>query len=126
MTLVGFRPLENSEVLNRATMTLRLNSEDVNSEAFTASTHKLYFSNTYVGKAENVAPIGLPGQGEVTIDVTLVIEDPIIVRRAIAISDQAVYRLENELRYTENDHLLRYKTHSEGKIPLSGLEPAVR
>ena len=108
-------------------MTLKISTEDVNSEAFSSSTHKLYFNGgMYVGKAENPNPIGLPAQGEVTVDVPLVIEDPVTVRKAIAVSDQALFKLESELRYTDEEHTKRFKTVSEGKIPVGGLEQAVR
>jgi hypothetical protein len=49
-----------------------------------------------------------------------------MVRRSIGVSDQALYRLESELQYTDNGDLIRLKTHDEGKIPLGGLEQAVR
>lgn len=125
-TLVGFRPLENSEVQNRATMTVRFTSEDVNADGFSSSTHKLYFNGVYVGQAENTTPIGLPPQGSATIDMTFVIEDPIMIRRSIGVSDQALYKMETELRYTDNGDIIRLKAHDEGKIPLAGLEQAVR
>ncbi len=126
VTLVGFRPADNVDVRDHAIMTLKVSTEDVHSEGFTSSVHKLYFNGSYVGKSENPNPIGLPAQGDVTIDVPLTIEDPITVRRAIAVSDQALFKLESELRYLEGESLKRFKTHSEGKIPLSGLELAVR
>jgi len=60
------------------------------------------------------------------MDMTFVIEDPVMVRRSIGVSDQALYRMETELRYSDNGDLIRLKTHDEGKIPLAGLEQAVR
>lgn len=125
-TLVGFRPLDNADIANRATMTVRFTSEDVYADGFTESTHKLYFNGVYVGKADNKTPIGLPPQGTATIEMTFVIEDPVMVRRSIGVSDQALYRMESELRYHDNGDLVRLKTTDQGKIPLAGLEQAVR
>ncbi len=124
--LVGFRPMDNPDVPNRAIMTVRFSCEDLNAAAFSGSTHKLYFNGVYVGNAENTTPIGLPAQGSTTMDMTFVIEDPVMVRRSIGVSDQALYRMESELRYSDNGDLIRLKTHDEGKIPLAGLEQAVR
>jgi len=126
VTLVGFRPVENADARDHAIMTLKVATEDVHSEGFNSSSHRLYLNNMLVGKAENLNPIGLPAEGSVTIDVPFVIEDAVTVRRAIAVSDQAAYRLESELRYSEGESNKRFKTKSEGKIPLSGLEHAVR
>ena len=125
-TLVGFRPMDNSDVPNRAMMTVRYTNESVNAAGFNRATHKLYFNGTYVGHAENASPIGLPAQNSTSVDIVFVIEDPVMVRRSIGVSDQAIYSMESELEYTENTDLLRLKAHDGGKVPLNGLEQAVR
>jgi LEA14-like dessication related protein len=126
VSVVGFREAENSPVATRAIMTLHFASENLEALGFTSTTHQLYFADRYVGKAENLSPVGLPPQGSVNVDVTIDLENTSIVRQILSVSDQALYRLETVLHYTDGDNKVEVKVHAEGKVAIQGLEQAVR
>ena len=127
VTVTSIRPVDDSSpVATRAIMTLRFSSENVNALGFTSTSHSLFLNGRYVGKAENTSPIGLTPQGSATQDVTLQLEKPEIVRQLLSVSDDAHYRLESVLFYTDDDAKVRVKTAADGKIDLHGLEPAAR
>ena len=126
VTIVSFRPVDESSAATKAVMTLRFSSENMNALAFTGSSHKLYLADYYVGKAQINAPIGVPAQGTITQDVVLDLEKPEIVRQILSVADEAKYRLETVLFFTDNEDKLQIKSKSEGKIPLHGLEAAAR
>ena len=126
VTIVSFRPIDESAVTTKAVMTLRFTSENVNALAFTGSSHQLYLSGRYVGRAENTAPIGMPAQGTITQDVIIELEKPEVVRQILSVADEGNYRLETVLYFTDEEHKIRIKSKSEGKIALHGLEAAAR
>ncbi len=126
VTIVGFREAVNSPVATRAIMTLKFSSENVDALGFTSTTHQLYLADRYVGKAENTAAVGIPPQGSVTVDVTLDLENPGVVRQVLSVADETAYRLETVLHYTDGDDKVQVKVHGEGKVALLGLESAAR
>ena len=126
VTLVGFRPSDDPTVTGRAIMTLRFTSEGVNAAAFTHSTHSLSLNGAHLGKAVNPNPFGLPPEGTMTLDMTVVLDDPGVVRRVLAVSDQARYSLDSVLYYTDGEHTAWLKSHAEGSTPIAGLEAAAR
>jgi LEA14-like dessication related protein len=123
-TVVGFRSEESTP--NRATMTLKFTSENVNPIALTSTSHVLYFGDREVGKAENPNPIGIPPLGTTTQDVTFELENPAAVRQFLSVSDEAPYRLETTLYFTEDDMKRHLKVSADGKVALIGLEAAAR
>ena len=126
ITLVGFRPVDESATTTKAVMTLRFTSENVNALAFTGSSHQLYLNDRLVGRAENTTPIGIPAQGTISQDVIINLEKPEVVRQCLSVSDQAIYRMENVLFFTDDQGKIRIKSNSNGKIDLHGLEAAAR
>lgn len=126
VTVVGFRPDETSTVPTHAIMTLKFTSENVNAVGITSTTHKLYLGKRYVGKAENLAPVGLPPMGALTQDVAFNLEEPGVVRQLLSVTSEPPYRLETTLFYTEDDSKRRLNITSEGKVALLGLEQAAR
>jgi hypothetical protein len=126
VTVTGFRADETDSVPTHAIMTLTFTSENVEAIGLTHTTHKLYFTNRYVGQAENPNPVGVPPLGTVNQDVTFNLEDPGVVRQILSVADQAPYRLETTLYYSEGDTKHQLKVTSEGKVPLLGLEHAAR
>jgi LEA14-like dessication related protein len=128
VTLMGIRPASSVAGDAHAIMTLRVSSENVNAIALSGSSHKFYLNGSYVGKAESDVPIGLPPLGSVTQDLRLNIENPAVVRQAVAAHDQppASYRLESVLRVTDNEELLQVKSKFDGSISLRALEAVIR
>jgi hypothetical protein len=98
----------------------------VDAVALTRTSHRLYLGDRYVAKAENPNPIGLPPMGTVTQDVTFNLEDAVVVRQLLSVADQAPYRLETTIYYTEDDSQHQLKVVSNGKVALLGLEQAAR
>ena len=124
VTVVGFRSDEASP--NRAIMTLKFASENVNPIALTSTSHQLYFGDRLVGKAENANPVGIPPMGTMTQDVTFELQNPGIVRQFLSVSDEAPYRLETIIYFTEDDMKRHLKLSADGKVALNGLEAAAR
>jgi hypothetical protein len=126
VTVVGFREVENSPVATRAIMTLHFASESLEPLGFIHTTHQLYLSDRFVGKANNLTAVGIPPQGSVNVDVTIDLENAGVVRQILSVADLAPYRLETVLFYTEGDDQIQVKIRSEGKVALLGLESAAR
>ena len=127
VTLMGIRPAGAVEGGLSAILTIRVTSENVAPIAFSGTSLKLYLNGSYVGKAEGTLPIGMPPLGSVTRDVVLKIENPAVVRQAMATHDQppANYRLETVLRVTDNEELLQLKLKFDGSISLRALEGTI-
>jgi hypothetical protein len=49
-----------------------------------------------------------------------------VVRQILSFTDQAPYRLESTLFYSEGEDKHQVKVSAEGKVPLLGLEHAAR
>ena len=107
-------------------MSVTFTSENVDAIGLTHTTHRLYLTGRYVGQAENPNPVGVPALGTVSQDVVFNLEDASVVRQILSVADQAPYRLETTLYYTEGDTKHQIKVTSEGKVPLQGLEHAAR
>ncbi len=104
----------------RAPLVLRFANENVVPLGYSGSTHKLFLNGTYVGKAVNDQPIGLPPMNEATREVYLQFENPAFVRQLAAGGPvhQVNYRLETVLFQTAGDDKHEIKTHSEGSLEL--------
>jgi len=126
VTVTGFRAVEAATVPTQAIMILTFTSENVDSVGLTHTSHKLYLNKRYVGQALNENPVGVPPMGTVNQEVTFNLEDAGVVRQILSFTDQAPYRLESILFYTEGDDKHQIKVSSEGKVPLLGLEHAAR
>lgn len=126
VTVTGFRADETASVPTHAFMTLTFTSENVEAVGLTHTTHKLYLNKRFVGQALNENPVGVPPLGTVTQEVSFNLEDAGVVRQILSFTDQAPYRLESTLFYTEGDNKSQIKVTSEGKVPLLGLEHAAR
>jgi LEA14-like dessication related protein len=128
VSIAGIRPAGAAAGHDRAILTLRFTSENVNAIAFSASTHKLYLNGSYVGKAESDQPIGLQPLVSVTQDVTVIFENPAVVRQAMATHDRppASYRLESVLRFFDNEEKFQFKSQSDGSLSLQALEGTIR
>ena len=125
VTVTGFRDADGSPQ-NHAIMSLHFASENVNSVGFTSTTHELYLNDRFVGKAENLSPVGLPALGGVNLDVNLVLENPGVVRQILSFADKSPYRLVTVLHYTDGDDKVQVKVTAEGRVALLGLEQAAR
>jgi len=125
VTVTGFRDAEGSPQ-NRAIMTLHFASENVTAVGFTRTVHELYLNDRFVGKTENLTPVGLPPMGSVNLDVPLALENSGVVRQILSFSDKAPYRLVTVLHYTDGDDKVQIKVTAEGKVELLGLEQAAR
>jgi len=104
----------------RAPLILRFANENVIALGYSASSHKLYLNGTYVGKAVNDQPIGLPPMNEATREVYLQFENATLVRQLAAggSSHHVPYRLETVLFQTAGEDKLEIKTRSEGTLEL--------
>ena len=104
----------------RAPLILRFANENVIPLGYSSSVHKLYVSGTYVGKATNDDPIGLPPQNEATREVYVHLEKPAFLRQLAAGGGSHVvsYRLETVLYQTAGEDNLEIKTRSEGSLEL--------
>ena len=125
VTVTGFRDADGAPQ-NRAVMTLHFVSENVTALGFTSSLHELYLNDRFVGKAENLSPVGLPPMGSVNLDVNLVLENPGVIRQILSFADKSPYRLVTVLHYTDGDDKVQVKVTAEGKVALLGLEQAAR
>ena len=128
VNVTGFRPAASSQPGNHAIMTLTVANEGVNAIALSSSTHNVYLNGSYVGKAVSDAAIGLPALASQTCDVTLVIENPAVVRQALTGPDQpmARYRVESVLQFDEGEDKFHLKANGEGRVDVRGLEAAAR
>jgi hypothetical protein len=124
VSVTGFRPAEASQPPTHAIITLRFTSENLNAIAFSGSSHKLYLNGSYIGTVTDDTPLGLPPQGTVIHEVTFNLENPGVVRQALSVSDQASYRLESALYFSDIEEKRRIKTVYEGSVTLHGLEAA--
>ena len=128
VNVTGFRPAASSQPKNQAVMSLTVTNESVEAIALSGSTHNLYLNGTYVGKAVSDAAIGLPAVGSQTCEVTVVIENPAVVRQALAGPDQplARYRVESVIQFDEGEERFTLKATGEGRVDVRGLAAAVR
>ena len=104
----------------RAPLILRFANENVIPLGYSGSSHKLFLNGTYVGKAVDDQPIGLPPMNEATREVYLQFENPAFVRQLAAGAPvhQVNYRLETVLLQMVGDDKHEIKTHSEGSLEL--------
>jgi LEA14-like dessication related protein len=104
----------------RAPLLLRFANENVIPLGYSSSSHKLYLNGTYVGKAVNDQPIGLPPMNQATREVYIQFENPAFVRQLAAGggSHQVAYRMETVLFQTAGEDKLEIKTRSEGTLEL--------
>ena len=107
-------------------MTLTFASENIDAIGFTRTTHELYLGGHFVGKTENLTPVGLPPMGSANLDVAIDLENPGIVRQILSVADLSPYRLVTVLYYTDGDEKAQVKISFEGKIAIQGLESAAR
>ncbi len=125
VTVTGFRDADGSPQ-NRAIMALHFTSENVTAVGFTRTVHELYLNDRFVGKAENLTPVGVPPMGSVNLDVPITLENPGVVRQILSFSSKSPYRLVTVLHYTDGDDKVQVKVTAEGKVELLGLEQAAR
>lgn len=102
----------------RVPLILRFANENIIPLGYSGSSHKLYLNGTYVGKAVNDEPIGLPPQNEATREVYVHLEKAAFVRQLAASSHLVNYRMDTVLFQTAGDDKLEIKTHSEGSLEL--------
>jgi LEA14-like dessication related protein len=126
VTVTGFRDAVNPPVQTQAIMTLHFASENVNAVGFTRTVHELYLNNRFVGKAENLSPVGLPPMGSANVDVAIVLSEPGVVRQILSFADKSPYRLVTVLHYTDGEDKVQVKVTAEGSVALLGLEQAAR
>lgn len=123
VTLVDFKPADASLLESRGTLTLRYTSESIAPLGFSGSSHKLYLNGSYVGKAVNDRPFGVPPLSTVTHDVTVYLENLALVRQLISVRDTqtASYRLESVLFQTVYEEKFEIKSKSEGSLDLRSI-----
>ena len=128
VSVTGFRPAASSQPKNHAVMILTVTNEGVEAIALSGSTHNLYLNGSYVGKAMSDAAIGLPAVGSQICEVTVVIENPAVVRQALTGPGQpmAAYRVECALQFDVGEDKFSVKATGEGRVDVRGLEAAVR
>lgn len=103
----------------RAPLMLHFANENIVPLGYSSSVHKIYLNGTYVGKALNDQPIGLPPMNEANREVYLQIENAAFVRQLAAGGSHPVhYRIETVLRQTVDEDKLQIKTASEGSLEL--------
>lgn len=103
----------------RAPLVLHFANENVVPLGYSGSVHKLYINGTYVGKATNQEPIGLPPMNAATREIYLQFDNPKIASLLAAGGSQsASYRLDSVLYQTAGDDKLEIKTRSEGNLEL--------
>ena len=125
ISVTGFRPATGDQPRNHAIMTLNASNEGVNAIAFSSATHALYLNGSYVGKAVSNVALGLPATASQSCDVTLVVENPDVVRQALA-GPLAAYRLKSVLEYNEGEDKYQINGGGEGHVDVRGLAAAVR
>jgi len=115
LQLAGTSPTEL-----RAPLILRFANENIIALGYSASSHKLFVNGTYVGKAVNDQPIGLPPMNEATREVYVQLENATLLHQLVAgaASREVNYRLETVLFQTAGDDKLEIKVRSEGRLEL--------
>ena len=128
VSLAGFRPADAALRETRPIMTLRFTSEDVSAVAISGSSHKIYLNGKYAGKATVDTPLGLTALGTAIQEVPIDLENPALVKQAMAVPGQplARYRVESVLHIADSEEKFQIKTSFEGSISLRGLEAAAR
>jgi len=128
VSLVDFHPTDASLLESRGTLTLRFTNETISPLGYSGSTHKLYLNGSYVGKAVNDHPFGIPPLNTVTQDVTVQFENLALVRQLLAVRDsqKVAYRMDSVLFQTVYEDNYTIKLHSEGSLDLSGLTGQVK
>jgi LEA14-like dessication related protein len=123
VTIVDLQPAGGTLLESRAVLTLRFVNENIRPFGFSGTTHKLYLNGTYVGKAVNREPFGLPPLSTTTRDVTLMLENIALVQQVLAMRGQTAisYRLDSVIFTKEGDDELKLPTQTKGTLDLQSL-----
>jgi LEA14-like dessication related protein len=123
VSLVSFRPTDASLLESRGVLTLRYLNENIFPLGYSGSKHKLYLNGKYVGTAVSDQPFGVPPLNTVTQDVTIHLENILLMRQLIEMRDSqtASYRLESVLFQTIDEERFQAKLQAEGTVDLRGV-----
>ncbi len=127
-TIVDFRPTEARMLESSGVLTLRFTNETISPLGFSGSSHKLYLNGSYVGKAVNNQPFGVPPLSSITHDVTVNFENLALIRQLAEMgqSQTAAYRLDSVLFQTVYEDKYELKTQSQGSLDLRKLSAAAQ
>ena len=123
VTIVDLQPAGATLLESRAVLTLRFVNENITPFGFAGTSHKLYLNGTYVGKAVNQEPFGLPPLSTTTRNVTLMLENIALVQQVLAMRGQTAvsYRLDSVIFTKEGDDELKLPTQTKGTLDLQAL-----
>jgi len=103
----------------RVPLMLHFANENVVPLGYSSSVHKLYLNGSFVGKAVNDQPIGLPPMNAANREVYLQLDNAALARQLAAGGSRPVhYRIETVLHQTVDEDKLQIKTASEGSLEL--------
>jgi hypothetical protein len=123
VTVVGVKPAAPPAPETQAVLTLRYANENVAAVAMASSTHRLFLNGSYVGKATNETPIGLPEMAPTAQEIPVTFENPALVRQLAdsAGAKMASYRLESDMLVMAGDDKIHVKSIEQGTLDLSPL-----
>lgn len=128
VSLVDIKPVGASVFESRAVLTLRFMNENVVPFGISGTAHKVYLNGTYVGKAVNNQPIGLPPLTTATRDVTLMLENSALLKELMGLgrSSTISYRLENTIYTLDGEDKVQLRSETKGSLDVQGLAERVQ
>ena len=122
---ISLEPIElnRGRLANEAELTIRLVNANEVPAAIAHSTHKLYLSGNYVGKAHSETATPLARMGSQTETLKIHFENSGAVKKAIASSANGTvpYRLESEVFYDVDEEHESTKVTQNGTVDIHAL-----
>jgi LEA14-like dessication related protein len=126
VTIVEIKPAAAAVPDAQAVLALRFANENVAAVGMASSTHKLYLNGSYVGKAVNATPEGLPAMTPTTLNIPVKFENPTLVGQlaGAAGAKTTSYRLESDVLVVVGEDNIHVTSNEQGTVDLSPLAAA--